>query len=843
VATAALLARAASVRAGGLIPAVALSRLMPFGAYDVGSRIRVCFMGSFRKRLLVLIIGLVVVTQTVTLAAVLASTAHNVEARAGERLRAGGTFVEQLIRFRADQLANAVAVLAGDYGFREAVATPGTDAPTILSAASNAAQRVKADMVVVLDTHGRVLVSNAQLGPGSAAPLATLFDESRAARDLPHFAVLDNRAYQFFLAPVRAPETIAWIAMGFAVDDTFAQRLRDLVGAHVTLIAYGRDGSGHVSSTLPKTQRLQVAGSDTLRPVAESIPGVVSVGGAQFLSVSQRLDARGATIDVVLQEPMEAVFAPYRDVRDALLLIDGLALVVAAIIGTLLGRSATRPIGQLVEAAHRIQQGRYEVSVETSGGDEFRSLSAAFNAMQRTIAEREADITHQVYHDPVTGLPNRAFAERRLDELVRSASPGVSSALILIDTRNVREINGSLGHHVGDDVMREAGRRMRQNVAAADVVVRVAESQFLVIAQNCSVERAALYADQLAGVLRAGFHLAGMSLELNVVAAVCIHPDHGNTANELLRRVQIALEDADDARARVAVYRPGTDEEHRRRLALVTDLRTAIASDSLTLVYQPKVAMATRSVKSLEALVRWTHPQLGNVSPAEFVPLAERTGNSRELTSWVLQAAIRQMREWQREGLEIEVAVNLSAPDILDPALGDEILGLLQKSRVAASSLVLEITESAVMRDPQLAARHMQLLRIAGVRFSIDDFGTGHSSLAQLSRLPVDELKIDRSFVMNARPDSDAATIITSTIGLGHSMGLSVVAEGVEEPEAWNLLRHLGCDFAQGFLISKPLPAKDVQGFVRTANQILAASDSTVLQIQALAQLTARSRG
>ncbi len=147
------------------------------------------------------------------------------------------------------------------------------------------------------------------------------------------------------------------------------------------------------------------------------------------------------------------------------------------------------------------------------------------------------------------------------------------------------------------------------------------------------------------------------------------------------------------------------------------------------------------------------------------------------------------------------------------------------------------------MRDPQLAARHMQLLRIAGVRFSIDDFGTGHSSLAQLSRLPVDELKIDRSFVMNARPDSDAATIITSTIGLGHSMGLSVVAEGVEEPEAWNLLRHLGCDFAQGFLISKPLPSKDVQGFVRTANQILAASDSTVLQIQALAQLTARSRG
>src|SRR6185437_14974464 len=597
--------------------------------------------------------------------------------------------------------------------------------------------------------------------------------------------------------------------------------------------------------TLPNTQRLQVAGSDTLRPVADKVPSVVGVGGSQFLSVSQRLESSGATVDVILQEPMEEVFAPYRDVRDALLVIDGIALALAAVIGTLLGRSATRPIGQLAEAAHRIQQGQYDVSVETSGGNEFRSLAAAFNAMQRTIAEREADITHRAYHDPVTGLPNRAFAEQRLEEIIGAAKPAVGTALILIDARNVREINGSLGHHVGDDVVREAARRMRQNAGANDVVVRVAESQFLVIAQNGSVEggataRAVLYADQLAGVVRSGFHLAGTSLDLNVAAAVCVYPDHGTTANELLRRVQIALEDADDARGRVAIYRPGSDEVHRRRLALITDLRTAIAEDSLTLVYQPKVAMATKSVKSVEALVRWTHPQLGSVSPGEFVPLAERTGNSRDLTSWVLKAAIRQMREWQREGIEMEVAVNLSAPDILDPGLGDEILELLQKYRIAASSLVLEITESAVMRDPQLAARHMQLLRIAGVRFSIDDFGTGHSSLAQLSRLPVDELKIDRSFITHARLGSDEATIITSTIGLGHSMGLSVVAEGIEETEAWSLLRQLGCDFAQGYLISKPLPANDVESFVRTANQVLPASDSTVLQIQALAALTGR---
>ena len=246
-------------------------------------------------------------------------------------------------------------------------------------------------------------------------------------------------------------------------------------------------------------------------------------------------------------------------------------------------------------------------------------------------------------------------------------------------------------------------------------------------------------------------------------------------------------------------------------------------------------------MRSLEALVRWTHPQLGPVSPGEFVPLAERTGGSRHLTNWVLAAAIRQLGEWRQEGLEIDLAVNLSASDILDPDLSDEILRLLSRHRVESTSLLLEITESAVMRDPQLAARNMQLLRIAGVRFAIDDFGTGHSSLSQLSALPVDELKIDRSFISD--PGPGAVTIVTSTIELGHSMGLKVVAEGVEEASAWNLLRRLGCDFAQGFLISPPMPAAEVPGFVRRANQLLPDADATEMQIRALDQLTGRSGG
>jgi EAL domain-containing protein (putative c-di-GMP-specific phosphodiesterase class I) len=391
--------------------------------------------------------------------------------------------------------------------------------------------------------------------------------------------------------------------------------------------------------------------------------------------------------------------------------------------------------------------------------------------------------------------------------------------------------------------LREAARRLRQNAYAADTVGRLGEAQFLIIARDCRPERAPLYADQLTGVVRTGFHLSGVSLDLHVTCGVCVYPDHGDTAATLLRRAQMALEDSTDARTRASIYRTGSDEEHRRRLTLITDLRGAIDRDGLSLVYQPKVTMATRQVKSVEALVRWTHPKLGPISPAEFVPLAESTGGSRRLTSWVLKAAIGQMGQWRESGLEIDVAVNLSAPDILDPDLGDEILYLLRTRRVEPTQLLLEITESAVMRDPHLAARNMQHLRVAGVRFSIDDFGTGHSSLSQLNMLPVDELKIDRSFITHARLGSDAATIVTSTIDLGHRMSLDVVAEGVEEPEAWNLLRQLGCDFAQGYLISRPLLPGDVPPFVRQANQLLPASDSTVLQIRALDHLSARFRG
>ena len=793
-------------------------------------------MGSFRNRLLVLIIGLVIVTETVTLAAVLISTRRTVEARAAEQLRSGAALAEHLIGFRASQLANGVAVLAADFGFREAVASG--HSPTVLSAARNHAQRIGADMVLVLDTHGRVLASTAATPEDAGGSLAGLIEDAAALREQPNFRVFGAHSYQFFLAPVRTPETIAWVAMGFVADEALAARIRDLVGSEVAIVTHGADGLTRIAATLALAAS-PAATAAAAFPTASDGTHVSRLGAAVYLSFARRLDVRGDSVDVILLKPVEDVLAPYRELRDAMLLIDGVALLLAAAIGAVLGRSATRPIGELVLAARRIERGQYETAVDVAGGEEFRSLAATFNTMQSNIAAREADITYHAYHDPLTKVPNRAGAVRTLETLIRATAREKGAALILIELRNLRDINASLGLQMGDEVLREAARRLQQNIAATDTVARLGETQFLVIAPGCTALRAPLYAGQLTAVIRGGFHLAGVSLDLRLACGVCLFPAHGESAAELLQRAQVALEDADDMRTRVALYRPGQDQEHRRRLALVTDLRRAIDQDQLRLVYQPKVAMASRSVRSLEALVRWSHPELGAVSPAEFVPLAESTGGSRQLTNWVLAAAIRQMGEWRRQRLELDLAVNLSAPDILDPDLSDEILRLLRRERVDSTSLLLEITESAVMRDPQVAVRNMQWLRVAGIRFAIDDFGTGHSSLSQLSVLPVDELKIDRSFMSPGDPG--AVTIVTSTIELGHSMGLKVVAEGVEDAAAWNLLRRLGCDFAQGYLISPPLAPAQVPDFVRQANQVLPDSDSTVRQIRALDQLAGRS--
>lgn len=790
-------------------------------------------MHSFRNRLLLLILGLIAVTQTMTVFSVLTSTRRNVESRAQEQLAAGGEYVRQLVEFRAQELANGVAVLAADFGFREAVAS--SDAPTILSAASNHARRIRADLLMVLDVDGGLVAATDSVDPER---LEGLTERVLIRPDMPHFAVLGGRLYQFFVASIRAPDVIGWAAMGFVVDDLLARRIADLVGVDVSFVVTDRGAIGNLASTLTASLRSHLAADLTPSSLVAQSPVQTNLAGEAFLAYVLEPEPGNEATRIVLSKPVRDTLAPYYEIRRAMLWLGGGSLLLAAVLAIFLGRSATQPVERLVRAARRIEGGRYDEAIAESGAVEFRRLAGTLNAMQRRVAEREAQITHQAFHDALTGLPNLLRAERDLTQMLALAPPDACVSVMVLDLGNLRNLNASLGHQVGDAVLRKLGERLVHLCHAQDRAARLGAGRFLLLLgrPHAPGEASRIGAAVLAA-LRVPHWVDSFEVEPLVTIGLSSSAVHGREPDQLIRRAEIALDEAEQSREAIRSYRIGSDDEHRRRLQLMSDLRHAIDANELQLVFQPKVAMQSRRVTGVEALLRWNSPQLGPVSPGEFVPLAEQTGNSRLLTGWVLRAAVRQMARWRREGLEIEVAVNLFAGDIVDPGLSDLVLGLLAEFRVPATSLALEITESAAMHDPVAAARNMEVLRVAGIRFSIDDFGTGYSSLSHLSRLPADEIKIDRSFVSNAHLSEDDANIVRSTIELGHNLNLKVTAEGVETAECWSLLKNSGCDLAQGFLISRPISAEAVGPFVREANAALEDADSTLVQVRSLAGL------
>jgi diguanylate cyclase (GGDEF)-like protein len=420
-------------------------------------------------------------------------------------------------------------------------------------------------------------------------------------------------------------------------------------------------------------------------------------------------------------------------------------------------------------------------------------------------------------------LMNRARAVLVLDELLACRTTGEPVSACIVDLQRFRDVNASLGHDVGDDVLKETARRLESEVVGAERVARLGVDKFLVILQVDAPD-ACRAIDGLDARLREGIEVGGISLLLETRAGVASYPVHAATAAELLRSADIALHRAKESAAKVCVFEPGDGAEQRRRLAVLSDLRHAIEIDELEVHYQPKCDVRTGRVVSCEALARWHSPQHGHVAPSEFVAYAERTGVIRNLTSWMLRSSFRQLRAWQDMGLDLTVAVNLSAADLTDPNLSLEVASLLDETGASPTRVLLEITETTAMRELGNAIRIMEQLQALGVRFAIDDFGTGYSSLASLQRLPVDEIKIDRSFVQQLGSEANGGVIVRSTIELGHAMGMKVVAEGVENDTALRILRSMECDLAQGYLLSRPLPADEFSAWLADRSAALSAA-------------------
>jgi diguanylate cyclase (GGDEF)-like protein/PAS domain S-box-containing protein len=440
----------------------------------------------------------------------------------------------------------------------------------------------------------------------------------------------------------------------------------------------------------------------------------------------------------------------------------------------------------------------------------------------RDVSERHAlqeRLTHQALHDQLTGLPNRSALMAAGAELLGGSHHDVPSAVLMLDLDRFKEINDTLGHSYGDRLLEQVGPRLRAHLRDADILARLGGDEFAALLPGLNQASASAAAARLLHALREPFTVDG--LELDVDASIGIALGDGRTAgmDDLLRQADIAMYTAKQMQSGVEVYTEHADHHDRSRLLLLTQVRRAIADRQFVLHYQPKVSLTDGVARGVEALVRWQHPTRGLLGPGDFIPVVERTGLIHQLTLAILDLALAQARAWLADGIEVQIAVNLSARNLHHLALPEQVSEALARYDVPAGNLRLEVTESALMTDPDKAMTILGKLHELGVGLSLDDFGTGYSSMSYLKYLPVDELKVDRSFVNELLRNAEDAAIIRAAIELGHNLGMTVVAEGVEEPEAPHVLLAMGCDTAQGYHFARPLPADDLLPYLRASSR------------------------
>jgi diguanylate cyclase (GGDEF)-like protein len=441
----------------------------------------------------------------------------------------------------------------------------------------------------------------------------------------------------------------------------------------------------------------------------------------------------------------------------------------------------------------------------------FVALVPILRRVTTRIRRQMAEIEHRALYDELTGLPNRSLFRDRIEQaLLAAPREGLSATVMLLDVDRFREINDALGHDAGDLLLQEIAARLGDELRGSETFARLGGDEFGILLPAGSIEEATLLAARVHTVLEAPFALRDLPLEVAVSVGVAAYPEHGEDVDILLQRADVAMYVAKDAHAGTAIYDSEQDTSDAARLALAGELRRAIENEELVVYFQPKAELESGRIVGAEALVRWQHPERGFIPPNEFVPIAERTGLIKPLSRYVVASALRQCQAWNATGLELHVAVNLTIPDLLDLELPDRIAALLTETGVRPEQLELEITETTILADPFRVRRVLSRLNEMGLRLAIDDFGTGYSSLAYLKSLPVQTIKIDRSFVMGMCEDASDATIVRSTIDLGRNLGLRVVAEGVESQEVWDALLADGCSLAQGYFIGRPAPAEEL---------------------------------
>jgi diguanylate cyclase (GGDEF)-like protein len=770
---------------------------------------------SFRLRLASFLVASLAILQILTAILVYEVTRRQLIVQGEQELVVASKAFARQLDDVSTRVADNVQVLTLDFALRSAIAQ--RDRATLLSALRNHGRRVGATRMLLVDLNGSVQVDTNQADTSEASPPLQNFpfaDLTSAALDRPAAAVAawDGRAYWIVVVPVSAPALIGLIAAAIPVDDAFLAHLQEqsTLPSTIELAAQAADGRWNILAR--GSDRVDLAARVISAQI--DVPMLTEFDGREYVALATRLNSSksSAPIIAVLGYSLDDALRPYRSVASAWAILLALGLVFGLIAAFIIARGVSRPVEALAATARRIAAGDYSPSAPIRQRGEIGELAAAFANMAQAIGEREERIRFQSGHDAATGLPNRVSAEATIQQQL-DAQPRMRGALLMVALARLPEITKTMGHAISDRLMRNAGERIRQPADKA-LVARATDIEFLVWMRDAEQAAAIALAFRILDVLGEPYQEADLAIDVAPAVGIALCPQHGAQASVLLQRAEVALFGALGSEEPVAVYDPIADPHRPERLSLMSDLREALDHDQMQLHYQPKLNLATGVIDGAEGLVRWVHPKLGSIAPDAFIGLAEETGNIRRLTRWVLAAGIANAREWAISGKRLRLSLNLSARDLEDVDLPRRIGELLAVHAVAPETILLEITESAVMGKPEAAIRVLRRLADQGIDLAIDDFGVGQSSFAYLRRLPVRELKIDKSFLVRLAQGAEDRTIVGSIVELGHRLGYRVTAEGVTDQTTLDYLGEIGCDHAQGFFIAHAMPAGAFDAFL-----------------------------
>ncbi|MBT9455726.1 MAG: EAL domain-containing protein [Burkholderiaceae bacterium] len=787
-------------------------------------------------RIVALFLSLLLVVQLLSFGLIRNSIEGNAQASITAELRNGEKLLHRLLAQQAETRTDAARLLAADYGFLTTIATRSSaqDIETIKDALLNYGERIGVSVAAYTDpqfqliaaTHDnagpfvqeaqRIIAAERALkaipAAGASAPTA------QPGPDRAQLVLIAGEPYQVVAVPVRAPQLVGWVLMGFRFGPEPLQDLAELSSLHSLVLTRAGNGDWRVALRA----LVQLDADPDLGRISTTEPSFsMMLGGekqrARYVPLMQPRDGQDMALGAVLLRSFDEAVAPYRQLQLTLLALTAIGVAVFALGSVLFARRITGPITALSRSAERLGQGDYATPVRIEARDEVGDLALAFETMRQGIRNREEQVERLAYWDTLTGLPNREqFAQRLQRSLDSERDTGRACAVLMLDLDRFKHVNDVLGHHFGDRLLcGVASRLQRPAVCKEGFIARLGGDEFAVLLDGADLEQAVEVAQRILTAFEEPLTIDDNTVDLGAGIGIVGCPQHGHEVQLLLSRAELAMYTAKQKQSGTMVYHPGLDAHSQESLSLLSELRRAVEHNELRLYLQPKVDLHTGRILGAESLVRWQHPQRGLVPPMLFIPFAEQTGFIRTLTTWIIEQSARAWREMYAHGLDLRLSINLSTRDLLDQDLPAKLEQLIKTHDMNAQVLCLEITESAIMDDPQRAQQTLERLHELGFKLSIDDFGTGYSSLAYLKRLPVHELKIDKSFVMAMERDLDDAKIVRSTVDLAHNLGLRVVAEGIETAKAWKLLDALHCDEGQGYFIAKPMPEQEFVAWVQ----------------------------